>query len=78
MRLRDVCNDSLEAFKDDRVTEDKVKHITVNRSLEVVRTVLNRAARVWRMNGRPWLSSSPLIETLDETAGTHALSHQLG
>jgi integrase len=42
--------------------------LTVNRSLEVVRTVLNRAARVWRMNGKPWLSSSPLIEMLDESA----------
>ena len=68
MRLRDVCNDSLEAFKDERVAEDKVKNVTVNRSLEVVRTVLNRAARVWRMNGKPWLSSSPLIEMLDESA----------
>lgn len=67
MRLRDICNDSLEAFKDDRVTEDKVKNVTVNRSLEVVRTVLNRSARVWRSNGKPWLSSSPLIEMLDET-----------
>jgi integrase len=68
MRLRDVCNDSLEAFKDDRVAEDKVKNVTVNRSLEVVRTVLNRSARVWRSNGRPWLSSSPLIEMLDKTS----------
>lgn len=68
MRLRDVCNDSLEAFKDDRITEDKVKNVTVNRSLEVARTVLNRAARVWRTNGKPWLSSSPLIEMLDESA----------
>jgi integrase len=66
--LRDVCNDSLEAFKDDRVADDKVKNVTVNRSLEVVRTVLNRAARVWRMNGKPWLSSSPLIEMLDKSA----------
>jgi integrase len=68
MPLRDVCNDSLEAFKDDRITEDKVKNVTVNRSLEVARTVLNRAARVWRTNGKPWLSSSPLIEMLDESA----------
>jgi len=66
LRLRDVCNDSLEAFKDDRCSEDRVKNVTVNRSLEVVRTVLNRAARVWRTNGKPWLSSSPLIEMLDE------------
>jgi integrase len=63
--LKDVCNDSLEAFKDGRVIEG-AKNATINRSLEVVRTVLNRAARVWRTNGKPWLSSSPLIEMLDE------------
>ena len=63
MRLRDVCNDSLEAFKDERVAEDKVKNVTVNRSLEVVRTVLNRAARVWRMNGKPWLSLTVLVKS---------------
>ncbi len=65
--LTDVCNESLEAFKDDR-DEDGVKPSTINRSLEVVRTVLNRAARVWRSEGRPWLASSPLIEMLDERA----------
>ena len=42
---------------------------TVNRSLEVARTILNRAARVWRTaEGRPWLGASPLIEMLDEKA----------
>jgi integrase len=65
LALKDVCNDSLEAFKDGRVIEG-AKNATINRSLEVVRTVLNRAARVWRTNGKPWLSSSPLIEMLDE------------
>ena len=41
---------------------------TVNRSLEVVRTVLNRAARAWRTEaGRPWLDMAPpLITMLDE------------
>lgn len=63
--LRDVCNDALEAFKDERVAAG-VKPSTINRSLEVVRTVLNRAARVWRSNGKPWLSVPPLIEMLDE------------
>jgi integrase len=65
LALREVCNDSLETFKDERVVEG-AKNATINRSLEVVRTVLNRAARVWRTNGKPWLSSSPLIEMLDE------------
>lgn len=63
--MREVCNDSLESFKDDRADEG-VKNSTINRSLEVVRTVLNRAARVWRSNGRPWLPAPPLIEMLDE------------
>lgn len=73
--LCELCNDTMAAFKADRLagrTHDgnpakPVKPATVNRSLEVVRTVLNRAARVWRSNGKPWLTSSPLIEVLDET-----------
>lgn len=42
---------------------------TVNRSLEVVRSILNRAARAWRDdNGRPLLSiAPPLITMLTET-----------
>ena len=63
--LRDVCNDALEGFKKQRVA-DGVKASTINHSLEVVRTVLNRAARVWRTDGKPWLSTPPLIEMLDE------------
>ncbi len=63
--LMDVCNEAMEAFRVDRL-EDGCKPSTVNRSLEVVRTVTNRAARVWRTNGKPWLSTSPLIEMLDE------------
>lgn len=65
--MGDVCNDSLEEFKLDR-QEDGVKNATINRSLEVVRTVMNRAARVWRDAGKPWLSAPPLIEMLDEAA----------
>lgn len=61
-----VCNDSLENFKLARISEG-VKNSTINRSLEVARTILHRAARVWRDGGRPWLSSAPLIEMLDET-----------
>jgi integrase len=63
--IGDVCNESLEAFKDERL-EDGAKNATINRSLEVARTVLNRAARVWRDDGKPWLASAPLIEMLDE------------
>jgi integrase len=65
--MGDVCNDSLEEFKLDRQDEG-VKNATINRSLEVVRTVMNRAARVWREDGKPWLSAPPLIEMLDEAA----------
>lgn len=66
MRLADVCNESFEEFREDRLAEGK-KPSTVNRTLEVARTILNRAARVWRAGGRPWLGSSPLIEMLDES-----------
>jgi integrase len=65
--MGDVCNDSIEEFKLDR-QDDGVKNATINRSLEVVRTVQNRAARVWRDAGKPWLSAPPLIEMLDEAA----------
>ena len=68
MALADVCNDSLQAFVDERLDEDEVKPSTVNRTLEVARTILNRAARLWRSNGKPWLATAPLIEMLDENA----------
>jgi hypothetical protein len=43
---------------------------TINRSLEVVRTILNRAARSYRdADGRPWLEAiPPLITMLPESA----------
>jgi len=74
--LRDVCNDSFARFKADRLAglpekngkRRPVKPATVNRALEVAVTILNRAARVWRSGGRPWLSTPPLIEMLDEEA----------
>lgn len=65
LAMRDVCNDSFESFKADRI-EEGVSPTTVNRSLEVARTICNRAARVWRQDGRPWLSSAPFLEMLDE------------
>lgn len=81
--LGQVCNDSFTRFKADRLAGRRadgstkvdgkpvrpVSPATVNRSLEVARTVLNRAARVWRTNGRPWLGAAPLIEMLDESGG---------
>lgn len=73
--LCQVCNDAFAAFKADRLAGraadgSQVRPVTpstVNRSLEVARTVLNRAARVWRTNGKPWLGAAPLIEMLDES-----------
>lgn len=75
LQLQTVCNDSFWQFKADRLAgrgadghpARPVKPATVNRSLEVARTVLNRAARVWRTaQGRPWLGAAPLLEMLDE------------
>ena len=63
--LRDVCNESLDGFKQDRAAEG-VKNATINRSIEVARTIMNRAARVWRTNGKPWLLTAPLLEKLNE------------
>lgn len=65
--LESVHSGSLQSFCDERIEVDKVKATTVNRSLEVVRSILTKSARVWRGDdGKPWLSTSPLIEMLDE------------
>lgn len=69
--MQDVCNDALDDFKQDRLASG-VKPATVNRTLEVVRTTVIRAARVWRDNGKPWLATAPLIEMLDEDAQARA------
>ncbi len=65
--LRQVCNEGLEQFKLERQEEGR-KNSTINRSLEVVRSTLIRATRVWREDGEPWLTVPPLIEMLDERA----------
>jgi len=64
-RLHDV---TLERFIADRRAQG-VTATTINRSLEVVRTVLNRAARSYRDDeGHPWLQGMPpLITMLPET-----------
>jgi integrase len=65
--LEAIHSGALEEFCEDRMTEDKVSPTTVNRTLEVVRAILTRAARVWRDDdGKPWLGSAPLIEMLPE------------
>ena len=63
--MQDVCNDSLQPFVTERLASG-VKPSTINRTLEVVRTTMIRAARVWRDDGRPWIGTAPLIEMLDE------------
>ena len=58
---------TLEPFVRDRVARG-ASATTINRSLEVVRTILNRAARSYRdTDGRPWLDAMPpLISMLPE------------
>lgn len=64
--IADVCDETLEPFKTRRLKKDGVTLTTVNRSLEVVRRILNLAARQWRHPNRlTWLETAPLI-TLDK------------
>lgn len=58
---------TLEPFIKDRLSQG-ASATTVNRTLEVVRTILNRAARSYRdADGRPWLDAiPPLISMLPE------------
>lgn len=67
LELKRVHDRTLERFIVDRLA-DGVTATTINRSLEVVRTVLNRAARSYRDDdGRPWLEGiPPLIRMLPE------------
>jgi integrase len=68
LELKCVHDRTLDRFIADRMA-DGVTATTINRSLEVVRTVLNRAARSYRDDdGRPWLGGvPPLITMLPET-----------
>lgn len=78
-----VHDGTLEDFKEDRLAGlvdidrgDEARPLkpssptTVNRSLEVARTILNRAARAWRLpSGRPVLDMAPpLISMLEESS----------
>lgn len=62
-----IHDGTLEEFKEAR-RMDEVSATTINRSLEVVRTVLNRSARAWRdESGKPLLlTAPPLIAMEDE------------
>lgn len=59
-----VHDETLEEFKEARRL-DGVSATTINRSLEVVRTVLNRAARAWRDNGKPLLQTAPPLIAME-------------
>ena len=63
-----VHDQTLEPFVNARLA-DAASATTINRSLEVVRTILNRAARSYRdADGRPWLEAMPpLISMLPES-----------
>lgn len=63
-----VHDETLQPFVSQRIASC-VTAITINRSLEIVRTILNRAARSYRdEDGRPWLQAlPPLITMLPES-----------
>lgn len=63
--IRDIHNGTLEAFIKSR-RKDGVKSGTVNRSLAVLRIVLNLCVDEWRdENGLSWLESMPRISNVD-------------
>lgn len=63
LTLEEVCDDTLAPFKKHRLETDCVTLTTVNRSFEVVRRILNLAARKWRHRNRlTWLETAPLIK----------------
>lgn len=71
--LNEVHDGTLEPFIKQRLEVDGVSLTTVNRSLEVVRRVLNLAARKYRHeNGLTWLESAPLITIDNQTAKREA------
>ena len=64
LELDRIHDATLQRFVADRLAK-RVTATTINRSLEVVRTVLNRAARAYRDDsGRPWLAGMPPLITM--------------
>jgi integrase len=69
LALNRVHDGTLQEFVRIRLRRDRVAVGTVNRSLAVVRRVLNLAARKWRdEQGMTWLETLPLIELLPDEA----------
>ena len=62
--VRKVHDDTLRPFVDARLIEG-VSPITINRTLEIARAILNRAARAYRdADGFPWLETAPPLITM--------------
>jgi integrase len=73
LALNRVHDGTLQEFVRVRLRRDRVAVGTVNRSLAVVRRVLNLAARKWRdEQGLTWLETLPLIELLPDDARRRA------
>jgi integrase len=66
LEVQKIHDGTLEKFREARLA-DGVKPSTINRALEVVRTILNKAARVYRDDeGMPWLKQAPPVITMLE------------
>ena len=64
LEVQKIHDGTLEKFIEARLAAG-VKTSTINRALEVVRTVLNKAARVYRDgDGLPWLKQAPPLITM--------------
>jgi integrase len=70
MPLDEVSDDTLKPFVAKR-ERDGVSPTTIKRSLEVVRVILNKAARKWRENRRPWLTVQPPAITMPRNPNPH-------
>ena len=65
LEVQTIHDGTLEAFKQSR-RDHGVSPTTINRALEVVRTILNKAARVFRdEKGEPWLKQAPPLITME-------------
>lgn len=63
MSLDSIYMETLQQYIDSRMRE--VKASTINRTLAVVRRILNLSARLWRDEfGKTWLAESPLLRLL--------------
>jgi len=59
--LQQIHDGTLEPFKTHRLQVDQVSPTTIKRTLEVVRKILNAAARSYRDDGHTWLATAPLL-----------------